>query len=267
MLFAAYRFIMTDDGLTILQKRHQLMLYLTGITEAELEEVQSLCVQEKGRANGWKSFYSILGHLYTCTDFLLDKTESGGYAISPTFTKCPYPTLTDGTLTLYAPSDDLDNVQFGELATLFELYDAHTQSDDPSVVHEILATVYRPAKPETAENVAMAYEGDRRQPLLRYEATVAQRVPLFEAMPEQIKALLLFWIGSCLAQIVKHNKALFSQNTVTYTKSYGWAGVMLKLSNGVVNLDAVAAQPFQNVLTHLNMLEDERIEQERQANQ
>jgi hypothetical protein len=262
---AAYSRIMTADGLTFTQKQHVLMQLLTGVTDADVENWETVVTQQIGEKRGKRYFAEILSRMYTCTDFLFTTLPTGEKAISPTLTQCPYPVLTYANIELYAPSDGLDNVQFGELATLFDLYDAHTQSDDSVIVDEILATIYRPSKPETADNVAMAYEGDRRQPLLRYEAVVEARMYLFAAMPEAAKALLLFWIGSCLAQIVKRNKALFQNDAPTYTKSYGWAGVMLKLANGVVNLDAVAVQPYQNVLTHLNMLEDERLELERQA--
>lgn len=264
--FAAFSRIMTDDGCNLVMKRHVLMQLLTGITDAELDDLEGFCIERKGAA-GKAHFTSILRDLYTCTDFLFDIVGNGNMAIKADLTRCPFPKLTGATEPLFAPSDGFDNVQFGELATLFDLYEQHTATEDPSVVHEILATIYRPSKADTPENVAMAFEGDRRQPLLRYEATVENRIPLFVAMPEAMKAFLMFWVGSCLAQIVKRNKRLFQNNQATYTKSYGWAGVMLKLANGVVNLDAVAAQPYQNVLTHLNMLEDERIEQERQLNQ
>lgn len=266
---AAYQIIMSnigeaiDEVLELPFKRQALMQLITDISDNELNELYAICTNENA-LEGHFVFMNIIDDLCICTDFLFTTLENGQKTINPTLYMCPFPSFqgNENRPTLFAAGTAFDNINFYELTLIFDLYNQHTQSDDPSVVNELLATIYRPAKEATPYNLASGYEGDIRQPILHYETMVETRKVMIDLLPEDVKMLLCFWVACCIDGIVKRNKQLFDrrQDYVQKTRDYGWASVLLKLSGGVVHLDAVAQQPYENVLTYLNILEDERVQ-------
>ena len=248
-----YLVLFSDVATDIEQKLLLLMQCVTGITDAELKAVESLCLEAYGDG-GHAVFAAVLADLLPVTDFLFlekdDKKE-----INPALTRCPYPTIGN----FHACAAELDNVTFIEFTRILELHNQHTQSQDDAVVHELLATVYRPAKPETLDNQRSGYNGDIREPYFQREHQVKERMAFWATVDTEIKHLLMFWLGSCIFEITERHDMIFKRRSDKVNK-WGWGGVMLTLADGVVNVDKVAEQHFETVLVHLSMLEEQRLE-------
>lgn len=248
-----YLILFSDVVSGVEQRLILLMQCVTGITHRELIALESLCAKEYGRL-GQLIYDAILSDLFGVTDFLF--TETGGKkVVLPALTRCPYPNIGD----FYACADEMENISFLEFTRILELHNQHTQSNNDACVHELLATVYRPAKPETVENQRSAYNGDRREPYFQREHQVKERMAFWETIDLKIKHLLMFWLGSCLFEVTERHREIFQRRSDKVNK-WGWGGVMLTLADGVVNVDAVANQHFETVFVHLSMLEEQRLE-------
>lgn len=225
-----------------------------------------------GKRSGDQVFFSELDEVIkAATGFLfIEQTDEDGsiaYEVNPTLTKCPYPVIagTDAqgnAIELHAPADVLDNLSFYEIGAVFTLYENFARARHIDDALALLATIYRPAKPATEENLASNYQGDIRQPYRQHESTVQQRTPYLRAVPPIVRGLLLFWVGSCLHNItVKQYPNLFEsteENTRRVGNDYGWAGTLLTLAGGPVHLNDMADQNFHNAFIWMSMKEDER---------
>jgi hypothetical protein len=247
-----YLILFSDVVSDVEQKLILLMQCVTGITDSDLEALKMICNAEF--RDGQLIFNAIVSDLLCVTDFLFIELD-GKRVVQPALTRCPYPQIGD----YHACADEIENLTFLEFTRVLELHNQHTQSQDDACVHELSATVYRPAKPETVENQRSAYNGDIREPYFQREHQVKERIPFWVSVAPEIKHLLMFWLGSCLFEATERHEGLFKRTSGKLNK-WGWGGVMLTLADGVIHVDAVANQHFETVLVHLSMLEEHRLE-------
>jgi hypothetical protein len=193
------------------------------------------------------------------------------YSISLTLTKCPYPHViyekNKVKHRLYAAADGLANVSLYELGTIFNLCESYLQNHDPATLHQLLGTVWREPKDATPENKKSGYNGDIRRPWIHEENMATRRAKHFEGVPDEIKQLMLFWLLSCRASIIREYPVIFDTETQSdpSDKNYGWGGVILQLANGPANVNQVAESRWGNVFLYLSMLEDDRKNRELEA--
>lgn len=218
---------------------------------------------------------------YAATNFLFVAPEPGmeedtdseavRLPLAYTLTKNPYPKFKykdrrDRIRRLYGPGDAFCNLSITELAECFTLYEAYQREPDPALLDRLLATMWRPAKPKTKANKRSNFGGDRRLPFLGHETTVDDRLMIFRQLAPEVKNLLLFWFSCCRHDFLAKYATVFTtdqqERANDDTNDYGWGGLLLALSNGLIHLDAVAAQNCHNVLTYLSYLEDQALERE-----
>lgn len=189
-------------------------------------------------------------------------------------TKNPYPSLAHTakskngrkkTAWYYAPDDGLDNLTLYELAYTFTLFENYLKTNDDAMANRLIATLYRPSRPETQAERESAWFGDRRQPLRRYEKKIEERAAMVATLPMLTRRLIVFWFSSCRQAIVaRYGKVFRRDSGDTRAVGYGWGGVLLAMAGGPVGLDAIADQHYSNGLTWLSMKEDERRETDAQ---
>lgn len=199
-----------------------------------------------------------------------DDESPRAYTLSLSLTRNPFPELAlqEGRY-LVGPADALENLSLYELCTVFTLFETYVQQQDPQYAHQLIATLWRPPKPDTEENVRSGYRGDRRLPFQHHETTVRDRIPAVQAMPANMQRLILFWFASCRHQIVQSWPNLFrpaqaEQYGERVGNDYGWGALIMSLAGSLANIDTVAAQNYQNAFTYLSYLEDQRIQAERE---
>lgn len=294
---AAYHILFSDAPLglsseeVIPQKRMALFLLLTDLPEYFLENWQSDCIQAEGNEDdGDIVFLSELDECLQATNFFFRKPQNPKLETQNTLevnfalTKCPFTLLENipekigspEKTTWYAPAfdeesgDGLSNMTLYELANTFTLFERMVTEKNPQqkekLVLRLLATLYRPAKPATPDNIERNYEGDQRQPLIGYETTIKTRQPLWRYVPKEARQLLVFWFASCRRYIIEQYPLVFKPpKGETQGNDFGWGGVLLELAGGLPHLQEVYAQPYQNGLIYLSRLEDQRIRQEMEA--
>lgn len=184
-------------------------------------------------------------------------------------TRCPYPQLKDDRgFTLYAPKDELENLTIYELATVLTLMDAYTREKSDDVLHDLLATIYRPGKRATPDNLAADFHGDRREPLYRADHLVPARARHWRKVPHIVKQTLWFWLASCRQAIVGNPAfaILFEAGTGGKEDPFGWAGTLLHLAdNKVMHMDAAATAPYASALLQLAREKHQAQEEEMKA--
>lgn len=202
----------------------------------------------------WETVQSITGFLFTPNN-----------EIQLQLTRNPYPRIgyTKGKKKayLYGPKDGLSNITIYELGTSFTLFENYLKTKEERFLNKLLAILYRPAKKKSKANKRSAYQGDRRLPYYQHEATVDQRLPLIRKWPPLLKGILLFWFASCRQEIIDGYPNIFKSNAPKLEKignDYGWGGILMSLAGGIVNLESVSNQNYQNGLAYLSFLEDER---------
>jgi hypothetical protein len=190
------------------------------------------------------------------------------WIIQPGLTKCPFAELkirqNNKVVSWYAPATGLDNLTIYELGAIFTHLESYHSAGNEALC-TMLATMYRPSKPKTIDNIESAYAGDRRLPYRGYEATVDSRAKRWYAMDKVVIALLTFWVTSCRAAFMKEYPRVFKTKVDEPEREgndYGWGGVLLSLSGGIANLNAVADTNAHTVFTYLSQLEDQRLERE-----
>lgn len=251
-------------------KRLRLVQYFFRLDEKFMHKWLQDCVETHGKEEGQLVFHSELDEVMKCTDFLFEQVEQEdgitGYAIRLGLTKCPWPSLEKQTgRTLYGPADGLENISFYELCTAFTIFEDYIRDNDLALVDRLIATLYRPPKPQTEHNLASGYEGDIRLPLLKHESTIPDRISDVRTLPPSVKQLLLFWFASCRAKIISDYGALFSQSGQGGNDpGFGWGGVLMAMAKDVTEIDNVAAMAYSDVLTYLLYMDHNRKEAELQ---
>lgn len=240
-------------------KRIAIMRYLLGLREIDLENWTTEQLLEVSQAVTAPFLEETLSN----------QSEAPQYSIALKLTKNPFPEFVfphnQKKRKYLAPADGLDNLSIYELGTTFTIFEAYLNTQDEQYVNQLLAILYREHKPKNKRNKRKNYEGDRRLPYLRYEATVAGRQKKIEKLPPMVKAVVLFWFASCRQEIINQYPNIFSQEKNGGEKlgnNYGWGGVLMGLADGLVHLDAVSRQNYQNAFTRLSWLEDQRKEME-----
>lgn len=220
--------------------------------------------------DGQLIFLSELNEVLRATDFLFElvkkekETEPDRYQVKPGLTKCPYTWFSfkraNGSKRFwYSPDDGLENITIYEMGVTFTLFEKFMKTKDETIADKLLATIYRPQKPDTKENRQSAYDGDKRLPYLHHEGMVKKRIKRIQLIPKPCKQLLIFWFASCRHKIISSYPNIFDgPQGEQGGNQYGWGGVLLSLADGLVNLDAISRQKYSNALTYLSYLEDQR---------
>lgn len=194
--------------------------------------------------------------------------EEGSDQISLGLTKIPYKRLVYRSQVsknkkryIYGPADGLENISLYELGITFSLFERYVTSRDENFLNRLLSVLFRPHKPKTAHNTRSNYEGDVRLPHYKHESTVTRRMPVIRRLPPLVKSILLFWFASCRHHIINSYPNLFNAQDEAGERQgndYGWGGVLLSLSGGLIHLREISEQPWQTGFTYLSYLEDQR---------
>lgn len=200
--------------------------------------------------------------------FIISEDENGNKSYEPRLglTKCPYPTLArkkkrKQVHNLYAAPDGLERVTIYELGYIFTFLEAFTSSGQAPHLNSLLATVYRPSRPLTQEEVAAYWYGDRRRSLYKEETAIKTRAEQFATVADPVKMLMYFWLLSCRDSIIREFPIIFSTgdgDDEKPAKDYGWAGLLLSIADGVKDLEEVANHSWRTVFIYLAKMEDER---------
>lgn len=272
-----YNIIMSDTGSLfeprqiMPAKRIALVSRLLGLTDAFMSAWLKDCRDTYG-PEGELVFLAELDAILQATDFLFDieEDEAGNklYQIRLGLTRCPWPTLSYTSKkgkkkTYYAPADELENITLYEMAMAFSIFERYLESQDEADAIELAATLYRPGKAPTKANKASGYEGDRRLPLYKHETMVKKRAARMASLPPTTRHLIVFWFASCRQQIISSFPNIFSASAAEQYgervgNDYSWAGMLLALAGGIVHLEQVSQEPYQNGLVYLSYLEDQR---------
>lgn len=267
---ALYTIIMSGEP-NVNVKRIRILCFLGQISAADLENMKADQVHVHGPVDGEDAYLEELEALcQQVADPFFDITEKADarhYSIALNLTKCPYPFVTyekkhgqRGDNRLYAAADGFGNMTIYELGTVFTMVENYLRSADADLLHRLLATVWREPKDPTPENRKSGYQGDQRRPLQYEESMVPRRAKHFAILPPQVKQLMLFWLISCRAAIIREYPVIFdSQKTPDpESKDYGWGGLILQLAQGPAHVDDIARSRWGNVFLYLAMKEDER---------
>lgn len=241
------------------------MRLICGLSDQFVKEWRNIRMREHGDADGLKIFHAELHEVTkAATGFMFaEKEDEEGNTqveIIHGLTRCPYPELDMGNgVTWYAPADELGNLTIYELGSAFTLFEAYIKTENNDLADKLLGLIFRPSKPATEHNLRSNYEGDRRLPYAKHETTVDDRAEKFKTIPGFCKQLLLFWFSSCRQVILNNYPTVFTGGDGK-ADEFGWGGLLLSIAENPANIDQVAAQPFNNILTHLAMLEKQRKE-------
>ena len=275
--FGIYQIAMKDVGSLFAPeeimpaKRIQIARYLLKLNDEFMRKWEADCIKAYGD-EGAKVFVAELDELCKITDPFFDITEkddgSKHYSLKMEFTRIPFKTLmrkkkNEQKRTYYGPADELANLSLYELGTTFTLFERYLEDDNEAIVDQLIATLYRRPKPDTAENRRSGYQGDRRLPLLNHEATVEKRARWMATLTPAVKQMIVFWFACCRHQIIENHRDIFKEGSAPRKgRDFGWGGILLSLADGLVNLDKVSAQPWQNGLMYMRYLEDQRKQME-----
>lgn len=281
LCFQLYALLLTPTAQGIIRSRDIDLLrieatkILLGIDDTFLERWKAERVGELGE-DGETVFLQELKTLADkATNFLLlyRAEDETGMLTNPTIapiTKNHFPKLVyqrkGKNMRLYGPADGLlPSLSAGEMSDVFSLYEEYILEKKPETAIRLIATLWRPGKPKTKENIAKAFQGDRRQPYVGYEASVDHRIAIIQQLPPLVLSLMLHWFDSCYDEIAATYNNLFKSpdSKASDAPNHGWAGILLSLSDGLKYLETVAYQPATNVLGYLSVLDDQRTAEER----
>jgi len=274
-LYAAYAILMSDapaflDAQEVpWYKRLSLAQHFLDLSEDEINAWRRDCINAAEDAEaGHAVFISELDELLSNFNrfWEADPEQPDAWRILLTRTKVPYYVLSskEQGAEYYGPDDALDNITLYELGQTFTLFEQYLETRDETLVHQLIATLYRPSKPYTQSNVNSDYEGDRRLPLQRHERTVAHRAAQMATLPPLAKQIILFWFASCRQHIISQYQNLFRSPEDDDTpgervgNDYAWGGLIMSMANDITQIDGVAAQPYRNAFVYLSFLEDKR---------
>ena len=285
--------LLTADAL-LPGKRLSIAMFLLDIDDDFMESWEQDCIDNYGVQPGKAQFFAEMHELVGVTDFLFDirEQEVEGeedpaliYSVKLGLTKNPYPSIPGrstsrlrkrhgkksnkknpvNTTLYYGPADELDNLTFYELGVAFTWFEEYLRIQNIDLAIRLIAMLWRPAKPETEDNIMSDYQGDIRRPYANHETTVARRIPIIKALPTGMVQLMLFYFASARQHIIDMHPDIFKapadENADDASKT-DYGRLMLEMAGGVVNLDAVANQNYANVFADMSRLEQARQERE-----
>jgi len=272
-----YNIIMSNTGNlfehqeVIIAKRVALVSRLLNLDTAFMREWIKDCNETHGKEDGELIFLAEINAILQAADFLFDieEDEEGNklYQLKLGLTQCPWPKISQTTKKrkkriYYAPADELENITLYEMAMAFSLFERYLEEKDPELATELIALLYRQPKAPTRKNKQSGYQGDRRLPLYLHETMVQKRAKRMASLPEATKQLILFWFASCRQNIINSFPNIFTTPDDQYGdrvgNDYSWGGMLLSLAGGIVHLEQVSREPYQNGLIYLSYLEDQR---------
>jgi hypothetical protein len=209
-------------------------------------------------------------------DKKVDDEGNTAYSVRFNLTKNPYPALSHTAKHkggksqkinwVYAPKDGLENISIYEMAYAFQLYEAYLQTNNEKYSNDLIACLYRPSRPETKEDRASGWFGDRRQPLRKYEAKIEERSKKVAGIPIMARRIIVFWFASCREAIIRQWPQVFkpSEGSIA-TSGNHWGDLLLSLAETGVfgNLDQTADQHYSNALQLLTKRDNEARELEK----
>lgn len=170
----------------------------------------------------------------SCTAWIFSKTDDGNLYISGGLTNAPIGKIKLKKKEFFAPAASLSNItvlEFAYLETFFE------KVRDPKQMrmslNQLIAVLYRPSKPTTKDNISKKYEGDRRQSLEGYEATINDRAYTLQYLERHKKMLILHFYESCRKQILEslHPRMQGGSESSESEKGInGWVQIIMELS-------------------------------------
>lgn len=256
-----------DASEVVTSKKIQLIQALLNVDDAYMQKWAKDCHEVHGE-DGANIFLNELNEVMQIVDFLFHTEDDETKSIALTLTKCPYPYLIAGKhkgrkVKWFAPKDGLSNLSLYELGYTFTIFEQYIKSTDEieqnELAYKLLATIYRPQKEATKENLRSGYKGDIRLPLRDHESMIDKRIKKIKQMPSLPAQLIMFWFASCRQQIINTYTNVFQEgSTKEEADKYGWSAVLLNLADGIVHLDAVADRNFSDAMTYLSYLEDQR---------
>lgn len=286
-LHKCYAAVMTDAVGAVLPdeqmllKKQMLIELLFGLDGAQLDEYRAgLEVENEEERDAL--FFETLKALYDLVtpaffermDDAEDDSTPEQYAVRLGLTKNPYRELKlkgkihlnqtgkRNSKTYRAPADLLDNLTIYEMGYAFTAYEAWLNADaadKENALDYLLAVIYREPKPPTRGNRESGYGGDIRRPLLGMESMIEQRQKKMKHIEPRVKQIVAFWFASCRQVIIERNPDIFRAPTGESSgRDFGWGGLLIELAQGIVNLDEVSRQPYQNAFLYLAQLEEKR---------
>lgn len=276
-LCAAYAILLSDapawiEPVEVLWfKRLELAKYFLRLSDDEISAWRNDCIQyaedpEEGHALFLAELDALLAHFNQLIEAVEHEDTAGtSYQVKLGLTKCPYSIIQDAPeqQEYHAPANELENLTIYELGQAFTLFERYLETQQEHYVDQLIATLYRPAKPATESNKASNYQGDIRLPLSGHESTIPARAARMATLAPLAKQLILFWVASCRQAIVQAWPNLFEgeDSDIPGKKvgnDYGWGGIIMALANDITQIDDVAGKPYVNVFTYLSFLDDRR---------
>lgn len=260
--YTACHFIMSnyDKMIEDLDEIHLLkLLLLEAITDFSSEDViefRKSMIKAEGAEYGLLIADDLLKSMTSSIfEFIWTENEDNELRIELTMLECPYTTLT-GTFKgekhkFYAAKDELDNITFYEMITIFEYLDQYQKTKNESLLNKLIAVVYRPKKQDTRENKESGFHGDWRLPYRNYESTVAQRAEIIATIPKETKSLILLWLMSCRDNITYHFNRIFSGGGSGEQSS--WSEVLLSLAENMTDINQVSDTHHWTALKHIDV--------------
>ena len=228
-------------------QRLQIFKALTEWTDDDLKEWEASDLQTGATHDEW--LFMLKATVEKATGFLF-VDDGDGLTISPRLTKNPIPWIKvadkKGTVQKYyaahaTDEDPLSNAPLNEMSHFFALYEAWRSEGDIKHLNQLIAILYRKAKPKTAENVKRNYDGDIREPLETYQSGIDRRAALLQAhLSQNMKRVIAFHIVSCRAKLSELYPNLFtrSQNT----EGGDWLDFVLELGDYDITKNALILQ-------------------------
>lgn len=106
------------------------------------------------------------------------------------------PTFTHNNTTYYGPEEVLLNISFDEFIEAVNHFNNFNTSNDNLDLDKLVATLYRPKKTATKQNILTNYDGDIRQEF--YSTNVELRAKAIDQLPMHIKIGVKLFFEACI---------------------------------------------------------------------
>lgn len=158
---------------------------------------------------------------------------------------------------LLGPLYSMSNLTFGELIQVFTCVE-QIASGDESKKTELLATLYRPIRPN-----ADGDDLDQRQPYIKFEHLVAKRIQWLWHIDDIVKDIVSFWAACVHRSYTDKFENLFEKakeiaEEEKVGNDYSWGGLILSLSGDITKIVEVQSQQADDAFVFMSFLEDAR---------